>query len=319
MNIQIKEKITAISNYKIIDLIHEESDFNFVEAKNLIENLINKIASTLQYPEFFETILNEQQIINPLHQLEQTLQRIKEFDATKISNPTTEKQNLINSVKTLNNDLDNTFLQRYLVFFIRKQSEKGANKKLEKELQEIIKKINLKDQEAEKILLNLRKTSGQTGISQYEKVFEQEAKSNKKSARIWLIAFVISGLAIISGLAFLFLNIPTSEIENYIWYISINRIVLVSIAGYLLYQLVKNYNANMHLYTKNTHRKNCLRVFEKIRDSANDENTKDEILKQAARTIFESGETGYIATREDGKDIGAINIIERLGNGIKGK
>jgi hypothetical protein len=319
MKDELKERITNISDYNISDLVHEDSDFNFVEIKDMLKDLIENISSTLQYPKFFDTILDIKTVEKLIDNLNVVLQGIVNFDATKVDNPTNSRQTLIDQIKRLNHQLYLSFIQQYLIFVIRKQLNKGANKELEKRLQLQTKELEKQKDEADGILSTLRETTGQVGITQYEQVFEEEAKLNKNSATIWLISFLSSGVVLMGILAYIFLQIPETTIKNYLWYVSINRIVLLSIAGYLFYQLVKNYNAKMHLYTLNTHRRNCLRVFEKMKDSANSDEVKDEILKQATKTIFESGETGYIETRGSGSGVGAINIIERIGNGMNKK
>ncbi len=317
MDEELKKLVTEISEYNVNELIKESKEFNFKEIKELLEDLIDRISSLQQNPEFFQTIMNLQQIKNSLNQLKQTLQRIKDFDATKISNPTAEKQNLINSIKNLNNDLDNLFLQRYQLYLSRKKPEKENIKKLEKQLRDKIKVFEDKEKEINKILDSVKEKSGQIGITEYESVFNEEAKSNKIVAYIWL---GVSGLILISFLYLFkkwFIDVSINSTDFNYFHEAINRVVFLAIGGYALFQSVKNYNARMHLYVRNQHRRNCLRVFEKIRNSAFEQETKDEILKIASKSIFESGETGFVSTKEDSGGLETINIIEKIGRSIK--
>ena len=317
MEPELENLINEILGYGVKSLIKTSSEFNFKEIKGILDNLFSNLSSTIEHPEFFDTILDLQPLKSTLKQLDTILGRIKNFNALDSSNPSNERQELINQVKSLNNDLDNLFLQKFLVYDLKKKLERGKNKELEKKLQKEIQEIRTKSKDAKEILSNLRKTTGNVGVTEYEEVFGKQSEINKRSARKWLIASIGSGIIFLLILAVIFLRTPNENIEGYIWYVSINRIMLFSIMGYLLYQFIKNYHTNMHLCVKNLHRRNCLRVFEKIRDSSNNEEVKDEILKQASKTIFESGETGYLRSKEEGSDIGIINIVDKIGNSFR--
>lgn len=54
----------------------------------------------------------------------------------------------------------------------------------------------------------------------------------------------------------------------------------------------------MHLYTLNKHRENSLKSFQAFVQATTDPKTKDAVLLQATRSIFESGDTGYITSKE---------------------
>ena len=78
------------------------------------------------------------------------------------------------------------------------------------------------------------------------------------------------------------------------------KILLLSFFSVVFYQIVKNYNANMHLQTVNRHRENSLKSFQSFVESTDDAKIKDTVLIQATKAIFETGETGYISTKGNG-------------------
>lgn len=68
----------------------------------------------------------------------------------------------------------------------------------------------------------------------------------------------------------------------------------------------------MHLYKLNKHRQNSLRVFEAFIKTADDEKTKNIIRLQATKTIFESGDTGFVKNVESKQqDLNINNLIGR--------
>ena len=58
----------------------------------------------------------------------------------------------------------------------------------------------------------------------------------------------------------------------------------------------------MHLYTLNKHRENVLRTFESFVKSTDDPKIKDALLKEAAKAIFITGDTGYLSRKEGEKE-----------------
>ncbi len=79
------------------------------------------------------------------------------------------------------------------------------------------------------------------------------------------------------------------------------------------YQVLKNYKAQKHLQTLNQHRANCLRTFESFVAGEGDQKTKDAIRLQAARAIFEAGETGYVSNRGGiSTAMETIRVLEKM-------
>ncbi len=317
MDEELKNLIKSVSEFKVEELIKKEKEFNFVDIGDLIKDLIDRISSLKQHPEYFTTITDINPIKNLISQLYNVFQRIKEFDATKSPNPVSERSNLINHVKNLNNDLENLILQRYQLYLDRKNPKRDNIRKLEDQLNSKIKIFEEKEEEMDRILKSVREKVGEIGITEYEKVFDDEAISNKKAAYIWLLVSILIFAVSVYLFIKLFLYNNSNLTTSNTLYDSVNRTMFLAIVGYALFQSVKNYNARMHLYLKNLHRRNCLRVFDKIRNSAFDNGTKDEILKFASKTIFESGETGFIQNSEDSKGYGTINIIDKVEKSLK--
>jgi len=91
------------------------------------------------------------------------------------------------------------------------------------------------------------------------------------------------------------------------------KILLLSFFSVVFYQIARNYNANMHLYTLNKHRENSLRAFQTFVTSTDDPQTKDTVLTQATKAIFEAGNTGYVSSKEGSSSaLETVKIIDQF-------
>ena len=133
------------------------------------------------------------------------------------------------------------------------------------------------------------------GVSEFEKVFTDQAKKDKKAATWWLI---ISGLAVVVIIWILFDIFDKSVIEiadfERFLQLFLSKLFLLSFLSVVFYQLVRNYNTRMHQYTLNKHRSNSLKCFGVLLESAG-ETARDTVLIKATNMIFDVTNTGYIS------------------------
>ena len=72
------------------------------------------------------------------------------------------------------------------------------------------------------------------------------------------------------------------------------RLFIISFILYLINFCVKNFNASMHNYTVNSHKANSLSAAIILIDKARTDEGNDNIMTQAANSIFSHQSTGYI-------------------------
>lgn len=167
--------------------------------------------------------------------------------------------------------------------------------------------------EAKEVLESVKEVSVETGIGKFagffretpEKgVFGHQASINCKFAFIFLVFGILIAYFIYDDLQSLLDKLFQVKISLEAVLI---RIVVISFLSFIFYQVVRIFNVNMHLYTMNKHRQNILRTYLDFLRSVENNKLKDEIIMQAAKTIFEPGDTGYLSKKDS-----QIPIVEIL-------
>lgn len=97
------------------------------------------------------------------------------------------------------------------------------------------------------------------------------------------------------------------------------KLVIISAGGYLVAHFSRNYSAEMNMYYINKHRQLILNSHQRILDSVrgtesdNDAETKNAILLQVTRTMFDVQETGYL--KNGNSPVPTTQIIETIRSG----
>lgn len=97
------------------------------------------------------------------------------------------------------------------------------------------------------------------------------------------------------------------------------KLVIISAGGYLVAHFSRNYSAEMNMYYINKHRQLTLNSHERILDSVretesnNDSETKNAILLQVTKTMFDVQETGYL--KNGTSPVPTTQIIETVRSG----
>lgn len=253
----------------------------------------------------------------------------------------------IETEKNTQNQTISEFLERFERIFNDKikeidgkstQQDKLVNNLISKVEDNLIKKgeeLNKTIYRAEKNILEITKTKDEVDklaestknfslasiTKEYGKIFKEESQKNLQASRYFGIAFVASvSVAILVVIEWLLPLVKefSSNIEDIEYYILalIARIAVLFFVYWISRELLRNYNANIHLYNLNTHRYNSLTSFEVIvRNNVLPEN-RDDIVKQIAQTIFTHQDDGFLSN--DSKDISIDKMIS-IFNAIKSK
>jgi hypothetical protein len=238
------------------------------------------------------------------------------------SSQRTDVQNLVNQVnKTLqtqieNIDRQNTSQQELLNNFIN-----NARNSLDPKLTELTDKLEVVQKitdDVSKVKTDVEELSKVTSdysvdsiTKEYGSIFESRASKNFVTATLFG-SFFLAGMAIsIASVYKLFLPlveqfgwqfaVPASfslSIEYYILTLGV-RLTILFLILWVLRELLKNYNSNMHLYTLNMHRSSSLKSFEIIVKHNILRENRDDIAKQIAQTIFSNQEDGYLTQKKD--------------------
>ena len=330
----LKNRLTELLKTDSPALEKKGKDYNFSDVFFFIKKISDSLKTLHDNPDFWEEIPDTRQeaikgiIYEQISHLEENVKRIQNFNGKRQDgDPQGEHKDIKNSIKYVHDKLSSNLFTKLKLFVLEKKISRREldefSKQAEKALDEVreIKKQAEKDskvaRQASKVA---RQASGETGVSNFAKVFADQAKENKEAADIWLKASVVAAGIIVIVIGFLLwwscygsiCGIEAGDTSQ-VLQITLTKILLVSFCSAVFYQIVKNYNAKMHVYTLNKHRANSLQSFQAFVNSTVDPQTRDIVLIQITRYIFQAGQTGYVSSKDgSGAGMETIKISEPL-------
>ena len=316
MDNDVKRILENLKQLKVEKLVREGKEVHFGEIQPQLEEIFNKLGILRENPELYSLIpenkkSNFNQTIKA--QLDKAIERLKSFNPASPS-AYGEKQSIIHDIKTIYDYLSDLFL-RFEVYDLTKQLEAKNFKKINKEYREAINSTKETLEEVNKVLKAAQKASVATGTVTFSGIFGQEAKNHKEAAGRWFkigiaITVILGGILIWIFSGFIKAVKADADLGSSVQ-ILIAKILIFSFFTYPLYQIIKNYNANMHLHTINQHRQNSLNTFQAFVKSTEDKPTQDAVLLQATKCIFEVGDTGYLSSKDRTK-AGVVNVFDHF-------
>ena len=153
-------------------------------------------------------------------------------------------------------------------------------------------------------------------VSQYEKIFAEQADKHYKSARGWFWATI--GLTFGFGAIFWWLLQAAGSDLSSVLQNLLTKGFLLSLVYLLLHRCIKNYTAEKHLETVNRHRQKALDTFDAFVDAAEgDRETRDAVLLAATNCIFDANQSGYLSVKTSRSE--STSSISAMAKAIFGK
>lgn len=322
MSEELKTILNKIKNTDVELLKREGRDYEFTDIFPYIKKIFESILELEKAEEWLTSLPPEkhQDLINHLKTFTETVDKIIGFTPAQLPNAQNERDNLSNSIKNLYNVLFERLIEPIKLDVISRRSAKSRLTTLSKQAEEEVVEIKKIKKNVEELLDATKKTTAQAGFTTFSEVFESEAAQHIESSKKWFWGSV--GIFIILILYLYFITNETINIISVnnarldslqIFTLFLAKIFPATVGYYTLYQLIKNFNVNMHLKTTNKHRANVLKTFESFVKSSDDPKTRDTVLIKAAESIFTIGETGYLSGKDSEKDgLNLFQIIDRL-------
>lgn len=315
---EIKPILEKLNEVKIPNLERKGKDFSFSDVQDFIIIIFDHIKIFQNNPDFWDQLPEDKKnnIKNYLEHFLQYIEQIQNFNPSQ-GNPQDERNGIASRIRSNYNEFYEHLFPRLKLFVLEKEVSSKKAEELIKQAEEVISAIQKQKEQGDEILKALRETSAITGVSKFAGVFGDQAKQNKKTANRWLIVSIVSAVAIGGFLWWVFNQLINIIQANDGFQVSLQiflaKILLLSFFSVVFYQVIKNYNANMHLYTLNKHRENSLVSFQSFVESTEDPKIRDTVLIQATKAIFEAGETGYVSSK-DGSITGleTIKIVDQF-------
>lgn len=315
---EIQSLLDDANKVDVAALKREGKDFSFTDVHKYIEEIFSSIQTLQSHKDFWEYLTEEKRNSYKSHlkRFLDAVKRIESFNPSTMGNPQDERNNIASQIKNSYNDFFEHWFPRLRLFVLEKEFSSKKVESLVAQAQSDLAAIAKQKQQGEDILKAMQEASATTGVSAFATVFGDQADKHGKSARIWLIVAVIAALGIGGFLYWIFSELVASIQADVQIAVSLQvffaKILLLSFFSVIFYQIVKNYNANMHLQTLNRHRENSLKSFRSFVESTDDPKIKDVVLIQATKAIFEAGETGYISNKgESVTSMDTIKIVEQ--------
>lgn len=317
----LKKIFERFTNLGDLDALKRDGkDFSFSDIHHLLMETYYKLQQITQNPDFWALVPDNVQrsAISPFKNMVDYATQIKEFNPASGATQQT-RDNLSSQIRSTYGQLYDSIFVPLDTFLLKKSLSSSDIQSLSQNARNVLDEINKQKTKGDEILNTIQETAAVGGTSTFEGIFSKEATAHKSAANLWLIATAVSAALMILFLENIFANLTDAlknlttggESISVVLQLFFSKILILSFMSVVFYQVVKNYNANMHLWVINKHRENSLKTFQAFVGSTNDPKTKDIILVQSTQTIFAAGDSGYVSSKDGiGPSFDAVRIIE---------
>jgi hypothetical protein len=182
--------------------------------------------------------------------------------------------------------------------------------------------LQTQQDEAKRILEDIRKIAAEHGVSQQSMYFKAEFEKNEGDAETWRwnTIYLAIGLGLFALLSLFAHKLPVlapSSVYDTAQ-LAISKVLIFAVIGFMLVLAARNFLSCKHNAIINRHRYNALLTFKALADAAGTEERRDIVLTYAASCIFAPQETGYSKTGEKTEIVpGIIQAIPKIGGAEK--
>lgn len=329
---QTTETIISLKSFNFKDLERTEElgrDYNFKEASQILEDIYKDLVVVSNQADSLKVALEVGQQIDSLAQrFKNQIDSIKKFVLKDNPNASNQYNTINQEVKNLQQDgyrQLQPLIERLSVLNLKPKEIDAQFSKLAESIKEVDKikeDLQKKRDNIEVSLKEVRESLGEKGTIISRNDFQGQASEHNVLAGSWFIASISSILVtillvivLLSGvLGWLFPSlklIPGNENILHNIQIILFKVVMLSIAYVVMYQSIKNYKVNKHLYVVNKHRQLALHVYPYMANATSNQEQSNSIVVQAAKAIFDQGTTGYLDGNENQTPVNLTEVITR--------
>ncbi|MFN2526946.1 MAG: hypothetical protein ABR505_11905 [Actinomycetota bacterium] len=294
--------------------------FNFEDIGSLLDRTFEYVEILRESPEFVDGLTPQQadQVFSRLAGLVERVLAIRDYTPTG-TNPQESRDQLARAFSEAYAELYEPLFVPLQVHRLNKYGAAGELQSTLEYAQRALQQIEDNRDSSDAILEAQKEASAETGVASFAKIFGEQATHHEDRARTWLIASVLLSVVFAGVIWWVIadllnrLDAPEDVQGNVQFFLT--KLLLVLVASGVLYQVFRQFSIQMHLFTLNKHRENCLTAFRAFYEATDDPQVKDSVLIQATRAIFEAGDTGYVGGRDAGHPnvIEITRVMERLG------
>lgn len=247
---------------------------------------------------------------------------ILEFSASQ-NNAAQVRESLINQVQA-GYDAAFNVLWQFIAFGVARLTDtavlenqaRAVLQSIDDSSQKFQEKLTASEQEAQRILQNIKAVAAEQGVSQQAEFFKTRADEHETAARDWRNYTLASSavlLLFVAGSIFLhkwewFTPKSTFEFVQFVT----SKIVLFAVVAYWIVLSARNFLSHQHNAVVNRHRQTALQTYRNLADAAGAEGTEDVVLAHASACIFGPQDTGFSKSSGSGETGGSRSVLELL-------
>ena len=302
---------------------------------------LNEIEPSLQrMKSVFERMISYQSTLEQVPTYERTFESVLtqfiEACNTQILtsySDVTQRQTKLANIR----QMEESYISQLSPVFNYLQFVDPANNTKQQELEKGTKEIEARLKDVDSLTKKVQKALEVSGsiaegqeVELYGNEFETMAKENKvASQKSQVLMFIFIFLTTFVACIFVFgKQVMLQEGSGFIqrfWNTILEqnvlmKLFLISAGGYLVAHFSRNYSAEMNMYYMNKHRQLALNSHQRILDAVrktetdNESETKNAILLQVAKTMFDIQESGYL--KNGNNPIPTTQIVETIRTGV---
>jgi hypothetical protein len=183
----------------------------------------------------------------------------------------------------------------------------------------ILDRLTALQEDAARIVREMRAASAQAGVSAHAEAFRRAAKKYGCSANAWMAVTLVVGAVAVCGLTWWlhYDPVPMKSEGGAIAQHVLLRAVVILFGVFFTVWAARNHRAERHLNVVNEHRALALDTFQTFVEATASNAVRDQILLATTGAIFSPGMTGYVGG-EDDSSAEKLMALVKLAAGGKG-
>ncbi len=246
-----------------------------------------------------------------------------DFKLATQSNPQATRDSIVSQIEST---YDQSFqiLHPYIAYSLHRSADfqrldtdaRATMQSISDRADEITKKLTSHEEDAQRVLNEIRSVAAEEGVTQQSAHFRAEADRHETEVEAWrkrTTNFAI-GLGIYAAISVFLHKIPfiapTSTYETV--QLAISKVLIFSVIAYMLFLSARNFLSHKHNAIVNRHRQNALMTHRALIEAAGDHGIREAIMVQAAGCIFSPQSTGYAGDGKGNEGVSPRSVVELL-------
>lgn len=323
---EAEESLVRMQSFDVLTLPREKelgSELNFHDAVEPATRLV-ELYKRLSVSALDDLSLQGLQQVKDRSNADYSLiNQALEFKLSSQSNPQSVRDSIIQQL-TASYDPSFQALHPYIAYSLHRSADfqrldsdaRSTMQSITDRAGKIEEQLQDHEEEAKRVLLEIRSVAAEEGVTQQSAHFRAEADKHEIDAETWrkrTVKFAIA-LGVYAALSVFLHKIPfltpTSTYETV--QLAISKILVFFVLAYMLFLSARNFLSHKHNSIVNRHRQNALMTHRALIEAAGDHGIREAIMVQAAGCIFSPQNTGYLSSSIGNDNSSPKSVVELL-------